>query len=94
MNVKGRAIARSGQVKSAAGRFGPRRTRRSLLARRLQLDDLRPAGGRLVEHGDPAHADPPAQVPAARRDDRPLASRRTIGREHWFIDNIKATHNP
>jgi hypothetical protein len=28
-----------------------------------------PPCGRLIQHGDPAHADPSAQVPAAGRDD-------------------------
>src|SRR5262249_59549201 len=62
--------------------------------RPLQLDYLRPASSRLVEHSDPAHADPSAQVPTARRDDRPAARRRTIGRKHQVIDRVRAPHNP
>ena len=85
--------SQSGQVKSAAGRFGPLQARQSIPARFLQLDDLRPAGSRLIEHGDPAHAGPPAQVPAAWRDNRPAACRRTAGREYGFINRIRALHN-
>ena len=53
----------------------------------LQLDHLRPAGSnsRLLERGDPMHADPSAQVPATRRDDRPAARRRAMGCKHRFI---------
>ena len=56
---------------------------------------LRPwsARSRLVEHSNPAHANPTAQVPAARRDDRPATRRRTTGRKHRFIDRIRAPHN-
>jgi len=60
----------------------------------LQLDYLRPASSRLVEHSDPAHADPSAQVPAARRNDRPTARSRTTGRKHELTDRIRAPHNP
>jgi len=60
----------------------------------LQPDNLCPtSGGGLVEHGDPAHAGPPAQVPTAWRDDRPAARRRTTGREHRFVDRIRTAHN-
>ena len=51
------------------------------------------ARSRLVEHSNPAHANPTAQVPAARRDDRPATRRRTTGRKHRFIDRIRAPHN-
>ena len=62
----------------------------------LQLDYLRPAGGELsrpVEHGDPAHAGPAAELPAAGRDDRPAACRRATGRKRRFIDSIETAHN-
>ena len=51
------------------------------------------ARSRLVEHSNPAHANPTAQVPAARRDDRPATRRRTTGRKHRFINRIRAPHN-
>src|SRR5262245_5467048 len=52
----------------------------------FNLDYLQPwsTSSRLVEHGDPAHANSSAQVPAARRDDRPAVRGRTIGRKHQF----------
>jgi len=52
----------------------------------LQPDNLCPSGDRLVEHGDPAHTGPAAQVPAAGGEDRPAASRRAAGRKHRVID--------
>ena len=51
------------------------------------------ARSRFVEHSNPAHANPTAQILAARRDDRPAARRRTTGRKHRFIDRIRASHN-
>src|SRR5262249_18709983 len=60
----------------------------------LQLDYLQPASSRLVEHGNPTHANPSAQVPTARRDDRPAARRRTTDCKHWLIHSMKAPHNP
>src|SRR5262245_47237576 len=54
----------------------------------LQLDDLRPASSRLVEHSDPAHANPSAQVPAAWRDDRPAANIRKNSRRNYFGGGI------
>src|SRR5262249_33214650 len=63
----------------------------------LQLNYLRPASSsnsRLVKRGNPAHANPSTQVPAARRNDRPTARRRTTGRKHELTDRIRAPHNP
>ena len=56
------------------------------------LDDLGPAGSWLVEHGDPAHANPAAQVPAAWSDDRPPAGGGAMDREHRFADGRRAPH--
>jgi hypothetical protein len=63
--------------------------------RRSRSGPLRPwsARSRFVEHSNPAHANPTAQVLAARRDDRPATRRRTTGRKHRFIDRIRAPHN-
>ena len=63
--------------------------------RRSRSGPLHPwsARSRLVEHSNPAHANPTAQVLAARRDDRPATRRRTTGRKHRFIDRIRAPHN-
>ena len=52
------------------------------------------ARSRFVEHSNPAHANPTAQVLAARRDDRPATRRRTTGRKHRFIDRVRALHKP
>src|SRR5262249_49851306 len=79
---------------SGSDKFDPHRARQSILARLLQLDDLPPAGSRLVEHGDPTHASPAAQVPAARCDNRPAAGGGTIGRQHPRTNSMKAPHNP
>jgi hypothetical protein len=46
----------------------------------------------LVEHRDPAHTNPSAQLPAARRDDRLAAPWRTADRKHWFVDKVRP-HN-
>jgi hypothetical protein len=63
--------------------------------RRSRSGPLHPwsARSRFVEHSNPAHANPTAQILAARRDDRPAARRRTTGRKHRFIDRIRAPHN-
>ena len=63
--------------------------------RRSRSGPLHPwsARSRFVEHSNPAHANPTAQILAARRDDRPATRRRTTGRKHRFIDRIRAPHN-
>jgi hypothetical protein len=64
--------------------------------RRSRSGPLHPwsARSRLVEHNNPAHANPTAQVLAARRDDRPATRRRTTDRKHpRFVDRIRAPHN-
>ena len=60
----------------------------------LQLDDLRLASSRLVEQGNPTHANPSTQITTAWRDDRPTARRRAIGCEYGFLDRIRTPHNP
>ena len=47
----------------------------------------------FVEHGDPVHTDTPAQIPAARRNDRPAAVGRATGCKYRFIDSIRTPHN-
>ena len=59
----------------------------------FESGQAKPPRSRLVEHSNPAHANPTAQVLAARRDDRPATRRRTTGRKHRFIDRIRALHN-
>jgi hypothetical protein len=83
------------EIESRTDRFGPRRTRRSLPTRALQVDDLRPAGGGgLIEHSNLAHAGPPAQVAAAWRDNQPTAHGGAANRKDRFIDSTKTPHNP
>ena len=65
------------ETESGTG-FGPLQARQSIPAHPLQLDDLRLASGKLIEHSDPVHASPAAEVPAA--DDRPTAGGHTINR--------------